>query len=275
VQIGATSFVFRYLLGGEDKSSALLMLPHRLRDLGITRFQVCENAEPLRLALEEWDRFNADCQSHGIELHLGCKTLNPRVLEKYMARAARISSGTVRVVLEDDEKSVDSDTVRIFLKEAVGMSSEYDVRIAIENHFDIPVKQLVQWVREFPSDKVGFCLDAANSLRRFERVEYVFESLALRAYCFHLKDYKVTGTNTGFTVAGAPLGQGDLDLEWVLDEIFSIDPDPEVYLETWVAPSGFLERDIASEWEWLVESVKALNVRLAQREEVAMKTGIS
>lgn len=275
MQIGATSFVFRYLLGGEDKSSALLKLPERLHELGITRFQVCENAEPLRLTLEELDRFNADCRSYGIELHLGCKTLDPGVLEEYMVRAARISSGTVRVVLEDEEKAVEPDTVHLFLSEAVRMSAEYGVRIAIENHFDIPVKQLVQWARKFPADKVGFCLDAANSLRRFERVEYVFESLALRAYCFHLKDYIVTGTNTGFTVAGAPLGRGDLDLDWVLDEILSINPEPEVYLETWVAPSGYFERDTTSEWEWLVESVKALNEGLAKRGEVSMRIGVS
>lgn len=262
MKTGVTTFVFRYLLMDPSRGHPLSEILDSANRLKVSRLQVCENASPLDLTLEAWDAFLEKAKSLGIEIHLGCKTLNPKVLESYLARASRIPSKTLRVVLEEEGESPTGDRVSTFLRQSVDLAEKYQMRLAIENHFDIATKRLAEWVQPFPPEIVGFCLDSANSLRRFEPVENVFESLGSRAYCFHLKDFKVTGSNVGFTVEGAPLGKGDLDLKWVLEAIRSIDVDPEIYLETWVASTGVPERDVACEWEWLAESLETLQDRL-------------
>ena len=48
---------------------------------------------------------------------------------------------------------------------------------------------------------------------------------------YHLKDYKVRGTNIGFCVGGAPLGEGDLDLAACVRLIEGRHEAPRVFLE--------------------------------------------
>lgn len=253
---GVTSFVFRYLLLDPCRPAALEEMLEKVRDLKLSRLQVCENAAPLKVTNERWQDFVRKAQDFGIEISLGCKTLDPVTLEAYLARASKIPSKTLRVVLEAETGPPTQEGIDDFLTEAVKLAEKYGMRLAIENHFDISTKALVASVRSLPAEIVGFCLDVANSLRRFEPVDFVFESLGSRAYCYHLKDFKVKGSDVGFSVVGTPLGEGDLDLHWALKTILSIDSEPEVYLETWVPSTGALEKDIEHEWEWLSQSIK-------------------
>jgi 3-oxoisoapionate decarboxylase len=262
MKIGATSFAFRYLLMDPNRAPRLENIAEQAHQLGLERLQVCENARPLKLPASEWDEFLKRSKELGIEVHMGCKTLDPAVLERHLQRAMGIPSRTLRVVLEDEEGPPTQEQIDVFLKPAVRLAEKHGMRLALENHFDLSVRQLVAAVRPFPPDLLGFCVDAANSLRRFEPVEQVFDCLGSRAYCYHLKDFKVTGSNVGFSVIGAPLGQGDLHLDWVLDEIFKREGDPEIYLENWVPPTGVWEQDVQRDWEWLSESVGALKDRL-------------
>ena len=265
MKIGTTSFAFRYLLMDRSRAPRLEYVAEQAHQLGLERLQICENARPLDLPPSEWEDFLKKSKKYGIEVHMGCKTLDPAVLERTLRQAMGIPSQTVRIVLEDGDKPPTPEQIDAFLDPAVRLAEKYGMRLALENHFDLSVRQLVSAARPFPPDLLGFCVDAANSLRRFEAVEEVFDCLGSRAYCFHLKDYKVTGSNVGFAVIGTPLGQGDLPLEWVLDEIFKRQEDPEIYLENWVPPTGVWEQDVQKDHEWLLESATALRERLAIR----------
>jgi 3-oxoisoapionate decarboxylase len=265
MKIGATSFAFRYLLMDRDRAPRLESIAEQAHQLGLGRLQICENAKPLDLPPSEWEDFLKKSKGYGIEVHMGCKTLDPAVLECTLRQAMGIPSHTVRIVLEDGDRPPTPEQIDAFLDPAVRLAEKYGMRLALENHFDLSVKQLAAAARPFPADLLGFCVDAANSLRRFEPVGEVFDCLGARAYCYHLKDFKVTGSNVGFAVGGAPLGKGDLNLDWVLDEISRSQDDPEVYLENWVPQTGVWEQDVQRDWEWLLESIGTLRDRLAMR----------
>ena len=137
--------------------------------------------------------------------------------------------------------------------------------MAIENYFAIPSLVLVDIVRPYSSSLVGFCVDTANSLRNFEPSEKVLRLLGPRAFCYHIKDYKVAGDNVGFSVGGAPLGTGDLALDEFLDAVFALNPSPEIFLENWVPASGHRETDVEADARWLQESLLNIRERLAGR----------
>jgi sugar phosphate isomerase/epimerase len=266
MKIGATSFVFRYLLMDPSRAPRLETIVEKSHQMGIDRLQICENARPLEVTLLEWEALLAKAKNLGIEIHLGCKTLDAAVLDCYLQRASMIPSRTMRVVLEDEDGPPTRERIDSFLKQVIPLLEKYRMRLAIENHFDVSVRQLAAAAKPFPEELVGFCLDVANSLRRFEPAESVFEFLSPRAYCYHMKDFKVAGSNVGFTVGGAPFGKGDLDLDWVFNAIRAKYKDPELYLETWVPASGIWERDVQTDWEWLSESVENLRGRLSALE---------
>jgi sugar phosphate isomerase/epimerase len=137
------------------------------------------------------------------------------------------------------------------------------MRLAIENHFDIPCRVLAEAVAGYPAEAVGFCLDVANSLRNFEDLDTVFDLLGPRSLMYHLKDYRLTGSNVGFTVAGTPFGEGQIDRGKMFRRIFEYTQTPELYLETWTPQTGDWEADVASDARFVAASVRNLKRELA------------
>jgi L-ribulose-5-phosphate 3-epimerase UlaE len=94
----------------------------------------------------------------------------------------------------------------------------------------------------------------------------VLRLLRERAYCYHLKDYRVVGSMISFSVVGAPLGEGDLDLDGCLRLIFEKQPVPPLFVETWTPSGNDRERDVTLDGDWLRRSVGNLRERLAVRQ---------
>ncbi len=108
--------------------------------------------------------------------------------------------------------------------------------------------------------RVLFGLAEAGAYPAAGRARYNW--LPPRGGFYHLKDYRVRGTNVGFSVEGAPLGTGDLDLSGVLHRVFAIAADPQVFIENWVPASGNHEADVEADRRWLEESLANLSRRL-------------
>ncbi len=266
MKLGITSYAFRYLLQDPKSAPSLRKIVEMTRSNGLDRLQICENAQPTKLPLGDWRDLLRCAGDMGVEIQLGCKTLNIEVLDVHLERAADTLSKTLRIVLEEDgEPPPMRSRLEAFLQQAVPMLGNASVRLAIENYFGIPSQVLAEIVSPYSSSSVGFCVDTANSLRKFEPPEYVLKLLGPRAFCYHIKDYKVTGDNVGFSVGGAPLGNGDLSLDEFLDAVFALGAPPEFFLENWVPACGQREADVAADARWLQESLVNLRERLRRK----------
>jgi sugar phosphate isomerase/epimerase len=270
--IGTTSYGFRYLLLDPRQASPLTAVVDETRALGLESLQICENARPLDLTLPQWRALLDRARDIGLEIHLGCMTLSPDMLDRYLERAAAIPDDTLRIVLEEDAPPTRAE-IAAFLDTAVPKLERAGMRIAIENHFHIPCRTLAETVSAYPAERVAFCLDSANSLRSFESIDQVWTLLGPRACMYHLKDYHVTGSNVGFAVSGAPLGTGDMDVSGFLDGIFARDPRPAIYLENWVPCSGDRDTDIAADRDWLRQSLVNVKTMLAGSRRPPQATG--
>ncbi len=269
MKIGTTSFTFRTALSDERRAPSLLSVVERCREVGLERLQVCENARPLTLSPRDWERLIQQSAEIGVELQLGCKTLNETELDQHLRRAAATPARCLRVVLEEEEGRPPSrEFVFDFIAGLVPKLARQNVRVAIENHFDVPARLLAEAVNQHDSPLLGFCVDSANSLRSFEPAAYVLAQLGPRAFCCHVKDYKVIGHQLGFSVTGAPLGEGDLPLNEFLDTVLKSEntPElPELFVETWVIAKGDWDADVAEDWRWLKNSTATLRARLTAR----------
>jgi sugar phosphate isomerase/epimerase len=263
--IGTTSYGFRYLLMDPPHEQTLVSLVRRAREAGLDALQVCENARPLDVSAAGWRDVLRAAGDEGLTVHLGCMTLEVETVSRYLERAAMIPGATaIRLVLEDGSGRAPSrDRIERFLAAAAVRAAESRLTLVVENHFHIPCRVLAEMARSYSAEVVAFCVDSANSLRNWESAAQVFDLLDDRAVFYHLKDYRVRGSNVGFEVTGAPLGEGSLDLGACLDRIFSRNTQPLIFLENWVPATGDRHADVAADADWLARSLVGLRRALA------------
>jgi sugar phosphate isomerase/epimerase len=258
--IGATSYVFRYLLSDPSKAPGLSDLLNHANNAGLGALQVCENARPLSASTAEWKELGRQASDLGLCLSLGCMTLDAKIVNQYLDRVDAIGGQYLRIVLErEGEAGLSIGRIRQFLDEIVPELTARKICLAIENHFEIPSRVLAEAASIYPPHVVGFCVDVANSLRNFEDVNAVLDLLDTRAVCYHLKDYVVKGSNVGFAVSGAPFGEGRIDASSILRRILRRHTgEPEVFLETWTPATGHWMEDVDADARWLASSVHNL-----------------
>lgn len=262
--IGTTSYGFRYQLLDERLAPSLESLIEQTRGADLDALQICENARPLAVSSERWQHVVRVAGDQGVALTLGCMTLDLDTLCRYLERAAAIPHASMlRLVLEDDSgHGPPREAIERFVERASAVAAEAGMTLVLENHFHVPCRVLAEVAAHYPDEVVAFCVDSANSLRNWESPAHVFGILGSRAAFFHLKDYRVRGSNVGFTVTGAPLGEGDLDLTTTLGEI-GRHPSPVVFLENWVPATGDRDADVAADADWLARSRSSLGRALA------------
>jgi sugar phosphate isomerase/epimerase len=263
MKTGTTSFAYRYLFLDPARAPSLEAVVENAARSGIRVLQICENARPMEMRDEAWERLLRAATGLGVEIQLGCKTVDLDVFRAYAVRAAELPSKLLRVVLEWEEGPAPTrGAVNAFLAGVWPVLEETGLKLAIENHFDISSEVLAEAVEGYPAERVGFCVDTANSLRNFETPERVMELLGGRALCYHLKDYRVDGDKLGFKVSGAKLGEGRLDLDGTLEWIFAKGNDPLLLVENWTPGSGDWEKDVREDDIWLRASYGKLLERL-------------
>ena len=270
MKIGTTSFAFRYAMLEATGAPSPAQLIRQAKDAGVERVQLCENIRPLQVSQADWKEALSCAQDLGVEIQLGCKTLKADVVERFIGLAGQLGCDQLRIVTEEPDENLHGtrENVAPLLEAIVPRLEAEGMRLAIENHFDISSALLVELAAPYPAPLVGFCVDTANSLRSFEPPLEVIRRLRDRAFCYHLKDYRVVGSMIGFSVVGAPLGEGDLDLAGCLRLIFEHKPVPPLFVETWTPSEDNRERDVALDAAWLRRSVENLRQRLPRYEKM-------
>jgi sugar phosphate isomerase/epimerase len=129
--------------------------------------------------------------------------------------------------------------------------------LGIENHDRLPVKILRRILEDAGSERIGVCLDTANSLGAGEGLETVLAALASFTVNLHIKDFHVERVPhlMGFSVSGRPAGAGFLDLPAVLEQLTPFQRCHTAVLELWTPPESRLEDTIARESAWAGQSV--------------------
>lgn len=106
-----------------------------------------------------------------------------------------------------------------------------ETRMAIENHKDLQAPDLVDLIQRRDSPWLGVCLDTGNNLALLEDPRQTVELLAPHALATHVKDMAVVEYPEGFLLAEVPLGQGFLDLPWIISTLRRVRPETRLNLE--------------------------------------------
>jgi sugar phosphate isomerase/epimerase len=117
------------------------------------------------------------------------------------------------------------------LQLAEPVAAKHGIRLAVENHKDWRVDEMLGWLKRLSSEHVGVCLDTGNSIALLEEPHEVVEAYAPWTFTTHLKDMGVSEYEDGFLLSEVPLGRGFLDLPRVLSTLRKARPEVRLNLE--------------------------------------------
>ncbi len=99
------------------------------------------------------------------------------------------------------------------LKSAASMAEKAGVKLAVENHTDAFSEEVIWVLDQVNHPLVGACIDTVNGLHVTENPITAVENLAPRAFTNHFRDNQIIIKPYGLKLAGAVVGQGDLDMQ--------------------------------------------------------------
>ncbi len=105
------------------------------------------------------------------------------------------------------------------------------MKLAIENHKEVRIDELLDLVKRTGSEAIGICVDTGNSIALLEDPYEVVEAYAPFAMSVHVKDMGVKATPEGFLLSEVPLGDGFLDLPRIVKRLRAANPTIAFNLE--------------------------------------------
>ncbi len=105
------------------------------------------------------------------------------------------------------------------------------VKLAVENHKDLRIDEMIELMRRISSEFVGICVDTGNNIALLEDPVTLAEAFAPHAFSVHLKDMAVEEREDGFLLAEMPLGEGALDLPRIVTVLREARPALDFSLE--------------------------------------------
>jgi sugar phosphate isomerase/epimerase len=127
------------------------------------------------------------------------------------------------------------DTLVDWLKEAVVVAKEYDVKLAVENHIDYTAVECLEILERVDSPYLGLNLDTGNFLRLLDDPVEGARILADRVYATHIKDLKpVKGVDARewYFFSSTPVGDGLVDNQKLAQILYDADYKGFLAVET-------------------------------------------
>ena len=192
--------------------------PKRLRDRAEAYEMYFEGQTSLPQQTSDVDRFEA-------EIH-AAREAGASVVRAAMLGGRRYETfDSAEAFRQFAEKSWHSLTL------AEPILKKHRLRLAIENHKDRRVPELLDLLKRISSEYVGVCVDVGNNIALLEEPMGVVEALAPFAFSTHLKDMAVQEYEEGFLLSEVPLGEGFLDLQKMVAVLQKANPTIQFNLE--------------------------------------------
>jgi sugar phosphate isomerase/epimerase len=117
------------------------------------------------------------------------------------------------------------------LKLVVPLLEKHKVVLAMENHKDWTLEDMLRVLKTYSSEYLGVCVDFGNNISLLDDPMAVIEGLAPYAKAAHIKDVAVRPYEDGFQMSEVPLGAGILDLPRIVSMLQKANPKLHFSLE--------------------------------------------
>ena len=120
---------------------------------------------------------------------------------------------------------------RAKIARALPLVTKARMPLALENHKDWTVDEMLSLLDSYSSEYLGACLDTGNNISLLDDPMAVVERLAPYAISTHIKDMGVAEDADGFLLSEVPIGTGMLDIPKMIGIIEKARPRTRLTLE--------------------------------------------
>jgi sugar phosphate isomerase/epimerase len=120
---------------------------------------------------------------------------------------------------------------RASIARAVAIVDKHRMPLALENHKDWTLEEMVTLLKSYSSPYLGVCLDTGNNIALLDNPMEVVSQLAPYAISTHIKDMGVSLYRDGFLLAEVAIGDGFLNIPEIVGIIRKARPKTRLTLE--------------------------------------------
>ena len=262
MKLGISSYTFGWAVGVKGFARAVALNERDLLEIaaneGVSVLQIGDNLPLHTINRPTLTDFAAAAKARGIQLEVGARRLVPERIAQYAEVARILGARFVRFVIDDADYHPDPAAVIAILKDSSRLLD--GLVLGIENHDRFQAKTLRHIIESAGDERIGVCLDTANSIGAGEGIEAVTDILAPLTVNLHIKDFSIERVPylMGFNVTGRPAGAGMLNIPKLLETLAPHKKCVTAILELWTPPEARIEDTVAKEARWASESLKYL-----------------
>ncbi|MFH1744307.1 MAG: sugar phosphate isomerase/epimerase family protein [bacterium] len=134
------------------------------------------------------------------------------IAQKLGSPILRCVAGNLLTRDEGYDMAALADQAVAILKEACKAAEDMGIRIAMENHADFTVRELISILGRVNSPAFGFTVDCANLAFDLDDPLRLAGIMAPWALTTHYKNYRIVRTKDGLALENCSLGDGDIDI---------------------------------------------------------------
>lgn len=260
-RIGLSSYAFFWQLS--DQVSQPLSIHealHKSSDLGVDLFQICDYAPLEDMNDAELTAVRTTADELGITLEVGTKGIRPEHLEKFLHIARMLGSDLLRTMFNVPGHTPDTEEAARIFTGVLPAFQAAGVRIAVETYEQVPTERILDVVRRVNSPYLGICSDPANTVAALEMPRQVIDAVGPYVLNMHIKDFAFSRKRgwIGFTYSGAPLGEGLLDYDYMVEKIQPKERNINQIVEHWLPWQDSEAETIRLENQWTQQSLDFL-----------------
>ncbi|MGK3955494.1 sugar phosphate isomerase/epimerase family protein [Arthrobacter sp. R4] len=260
-RIGLSSYAFFWQLS--DKVAEPLSIHQALERtaaLGVDLFQICDYAPLETMPDSELEAVRATADRLGISLELGTKGIRPEHLRKFLRLAGILGSPLLRTMFNVPGHTPTAEEAVAIFKEVLPEFEAAGVKIAVETYEQVPTNRILDVIRGVDSPSLGICADPANTVAALEMPREVIDAVAPYVLNMHIKDFAFSRKDgwVGFTYAGAPLGEGLLDYDYMVSKFAPHQRNINQIVEHWLPWQDSEADTIRLENQWTQQSIEFL-----------------
>jgi sugar phosphate isomerase/epimerase len=228
---------------------------------GVNLLQLCDHP-----ALDRYDAAQAADlagagRDLGVAFELGTRGLDTAHLLHYLELAGHLDVTLVRSMIKREE----IDDASELLAKVVPAYADAGVTLALETYEQIPTRTLVDLVAGADSPYLGIVLDPGNSVAALETPRSTIDLTAPFVRNLHVKDFAFSRQAgwVGFTYAGARLGEGLLDYDYLVEQVRPYERGINQIVEHWLVWQGESETTCRLEDDWTLHNLDYLRRKSA------------
>ncbi len=256
MKVGLGSYAYRWAI--KWKTLNVIGFIEKAISLKAGAVQICDNLPLNALSESEILKISYLAHQNDIEIELGIKGPVENINDSLLEKAKLLNTHIIRIVIEYSQNEIPFKEITTGFKFLVDKISESGISIAIENHFCLLPNQLLNLIHAVDNPLLSICLDPVNSISNLICPDTTVEILTPFTISVHAKDVIVKRKNTGFYIAGCPLGKGMIDWKGILTKINKNSKSPNIFLESWMDQSNTKNDTLHQEHRWVVEGINYL-----------------